>query len=187
MIARYILKMLPYMLCSLPAIIIFRVIRIRIMKRKSISPSPWHEAGAIVFLLFLVGLASLTVLSEIGNFAGINFRRINVIPFKVISETYRAVFVDRRIDYFIINFLGNIVMFMPIGFFLPLLWRVTFKRTLLIGFSISLLIELCQLFLARGSDIDDLWINTLGTAAGYAVFILLKKPLPGVAKFKIHL
>ena len=69
-----------------------------------------------------------------------------------------------------INFLGNIIMFMPIGFCIPLLWNLSNKKIILIGFYISFSIEFCQLFLARGTDIDDLILNTLGTILGLLVF-----------------
>ena len=64
--------------------------------------------------------------------------------------------------YFLINFLGNIIMFMPFGLFIPYLWGISGKKTILIGFSSSLFIEFCQLFLSRGTDVDDLILNTLG-------------------------
>jgi len=74
----------------------------------------------ITFVLFLVGLASQTILSEfeftkngIGIIGGAMAYRVNLIPFKVLSETYAAVFRNQDINYFIINFLGNLVMFMP--------------------------------------------------------------------------
>ena len=49
---------------------------------------------------------------------------INLIPFKVIFDTYREVIQNGYINYFIINFLGNIIMFIPIGFFVALLWNL---------------------------------------------------------------
>ena len=33
----------------------------------------------------------------------------------------------------------------------------------------------CQLPLDRGTDIDDLWLNTLGAALGYLVFLLCRR------------
>jgi glycopeptide antibiotics resistance protein len=106
--------------------------------------------------------------------------RYNLIPFLVFKETYQAVFVDHCFSYFIINFLGNIMIFIPIGFFIPLLWHKmrSLGKTVLCGFIISLFIELIQFPLYRGTDIDDLWLNTLGVLVGYFVFILVKKIIP---------
>ena len=39
----------------------------------------------------------------------------------------------------------------------------------------SLCIELLQLPQARGTDIDDLWLNVIGAFIGYWAYILLKK------------
>lgn len=71
------------------------------------------------------------------------------------------------------NFLGNVVGFMPFGMILPLISRnargfffITFS-----GFTLSLCVEVTQLMTKLGSfDVDDLIMNTLGTAAGYLIF-----------------
>ncbi|GCF92167.1 antibiotic resistance protein VanZ [Enterococcus florum] len=71
----------------------------------------------------------------------------------------------------------NSVMFMPLGFLLPLIWQ-RFRRlhyTLLLGASFSLGIELLQLFNRRVTDVDDLLMNTLGTLAGYLIWVLWQK------------
>ena len=63
----------------------------------------------------------------------------------------------------------NIIMFMPLGFLLPLIW-VNFRRcsvVALTGLGFSALIEFLQLFNDRISDVDDLIMNTFGACAGY--------------------
>ena len=40
------------------------------------------------------------------------------------------------------------------------------------GFGFSLLIEVFQLFNTRLSDVDDLIMNSLGTAVGFAIWML---------------
>jgi len=59
-----------------------------------------------------------------------------------------------------------------------LLWRKSRKNVLITAFLCSLAIELCQLPQARGTDIDDIWLNTLGAFIGYTVWRLLDKKLP---------
>lgn len=66
-------------------------------------------------------------------------------------------------------------MFIPIGFFVALLWNLKDKNIILIGFVISLFIEFCQLLISRGTDIDDLILNTLGTIVGLLIYKLLSK------------
>lgn len=83
----------------------------------------------------------------------------------------------------LINFPGNIIMFMPIGFFVGLLsdkprwWKGTFC-----AFSLSLFIETAQIFVARGTDIDDLILNTLGGLMGHGLFLLLHRAAPGLVE-----
>ena len=78
------------------------------------------------------------------------------------------------------DLLLNIVFFMPLGLFLPLimkkpaLWRVT-----LIGFIFTVLVEASQLFTNHQSDINDVIANTLGAFAGYLVYLAVKKLFPG--------
>ncbi len=64
-------------------------------------------------------------------------------------------------------------MFIPFGFIIPLLWNISNKKVIIIGFSISLFIEIMQLFLSRGTDIDDLILNTIGVLFGLIIFKLL--------------
>ena len=70
----------------------------------------------------------------------------------------------------------NVIMFMPLGFLLPLIWRRYRKmgRTVLTGFCMSLSIELLQLFCLRVTDVDDLTMNTLGTAVGFCCWIVFR-------------
>ena len=135
----------------------------------------------LVFTLYVAGLASQTILPDfdlgVDGFRVVvnDTHRTNMIPFKVLFETYEQVFLQRNIYYFLINFLGNIVMFAPIGLFLPLLWGLSGKKTLLLGFASSLLIEICQLFLIRGTDIDDLILNTTGVLLGLLLLGFIPK------------
>ena len=60
-----------------------------------------------------------------------------------------------------------------------LLWKgESLKKAGLAGFFFSLTVEICQLPQARGTDIDDLWLNTLGAILGYGVFGLMKRYRP---------
>ncbi len=73
------------------------------------------------------------------------------------------------------NFL-NIIFFLPVGLFLPILWT-RFKKflpTVFYGFLFSLFIECSQLFtLYRVSDVNDLVMNTLGTIGGWVIWKII--------------
>jgi len=71
--------------------------------------------------------------------------------------------------------LGNIGMFIPIGFFSALLWRNgRWWKSALIGFLISFLVEFVQFFIGRSTDIDDIILNTTGALLGYWCYFILK-------------
>jgi len=180
LIIKYVLNMIPYMVISLP---IYLVMRFIIFKIKNQKINWYHEIGLLLFVLFIVGLASQTIIPKfefgINGFGMVKngVHKTNLIPFKVLFETYTEVFVNDYLNYFLINFLGNIIMFMPIGFFLPLLWNLSNPKIIIIGFCSSLFIEICQLFLTRGTDIDDLILNTIGVGLGLLVYKILYKKL----------
>lgn len=78
---------------------------------------------------------------------------------------------------YIVNTLLNILLFMPLGFLMPVIWNGyrSMKKTVLFGFGLSVMIEMLQMFTFRLTDIDDLIFNTIGAAAGYYIYILFLK------------
>ena len=179
----YIANCIPYMLCAIPIIVLIRIFCITRLKKKGIQANWLHEVGILLFFMFAVGVASQTMIPKL-EFGIVSsgivnrnlFGEINLILGKVFVDTYRECFVNHYPLYFVINFVGNICLFLPIGFGIPLLWKnISAKRVILIGLLSSLCIELCQFPQARGTDIDDLWINTLGVIIGYAIYCLFAK------------
>ncbi|MGM0339557.1 VanZ family protein [Candidatus Enterococcus murrayae] len=71
----------------------------------------------------------------------------------------------------------NIIMFTPLGFLLPLIWKQCRRLgfVVLLGCEFSLMIEFLQLFNRRATDIDDLLMNTLGAFIGFFLWKLSKK------------
>ena len=71
---------------------------------------------------------------------------------------------------------GNVALFVPLGFLLPLLapWFDRRRRTVTAGLALSAAIELSQLAFpgVRRADVNDLLLNTLGTAVGFAAYRL---------------
>lgn len=171
----YLISMLKYMLLTFPALFGGRLL---LGKKEKIN---WYrEIVFWLFVTFLVGLASQTIIPEIKFDKGFYINdtgtgNINLIPLKGLIITYVEVFHFNYLDYFLINFVGNIIIFIPVGFTLSLLWNLKAKKIILIGFLISLYIEICQLFLNRGTDVDDLILNTIGTIVGLVIYKLLNK------------
>lgn len=192
----YISNALPYMLCAIPVFVIVRAIWVVYSKRNGRKTNWLREVALLLFTVFCVGLASQTVIPklEFGTSTGaiVNWSlasRYNLIPGMVFIDTYRECVQHGYWLYFVINFVGNIVLFIPIGFGCALLWKgITGKRAALIGFLTSLFIELCQLPQARGTDVDDLWLNVLGVMLGYWLYKRMERNSSAkktFAKFKV--
>ncbi|WP_240647636.1 VanZ family protein [Paenibacillus nanensis] len=98
----------------------------------------------------------------------------NLVPFDTIERyvVYRDHF---NFDTWFKNLFGNLVLFIPIGMFLPLL-NTRYKRShMLVAACICLIgaVELMQMLLKVGSfDIDDIILNTAGAWIG----LLLTRP-----------
>lgn len=78
----------------------------------------------------------------------------------------------------LLNLVGNISMFVPLGIVWPAVFKKldTHGKVIAAGVGVSLTIELLQLaFFDRASDIDDLILNSLGYLLGYGIYLLVKK------------
>lgn len=101
--------------------------------------------------------------------------RYNITMFQEIMRYYNLGMRTNNWNLFVLNVIGNIVVFMPIGMFLPSLFsrcRNIFYTTIL-TLEISLCVELVQLLTKVGSfDVDDLLLNTLGGICGYIIYMI---------------
>lgn len=72
------------------------------------------------------------------------------------------------------NLLGNIVIFLPLGFFIPMASKYrSFFTTTIYSLLLSFIVETFQLVTRVGSfDVDDLLLNTIGGVLGYIVFCI---------------
>lgn len=121
-------------------------------------------------LLMSLYLAAVDAVVGLPSLLYIRFdQNINLVPFAYMFSDYK-------------NSLLNVLLFVPLGFFLPVLWRRfrSFLRTTLFGLCFSLSIELLQLLTFRATDINDLMTNTLGTVLGWCLGRLLLKLFPSI-------
>lgn len=94
---------------------------------------------------------------------------INLIPIVHLFDLY---------DGWLINILGNIAIFIPVGLAWPFCFRRldTLGKTVLAGGGFSLFIEITQLpFHSRCSDVDDLILNTTGVFVGAVIYFSVKR------------
>lgn len=108
-------------------------------------------------------------------------QNVNLVPFHTI-RLYLYVFRDSDLDHLIphavVNLVGNVVMFIPLGAFLyPEFsegWKVF--KVLLTTFMVICLVELAQLVTLAGScDVDDLLLNLGGSLLGCLVYRIFSK------------
>ena len=93
---------------------------------------------------------------------------INMIPVVHLFDVY---------DGWLINIIGNVSMFIPVGIVWPCCFKKldTLGKAVLAGGGLSLFIEITQLpFYDRCSDIDDLILNTTGVLIGALIFFGVK-------------
>lgn len=182
----FIKAMLPTIRSAIPIYVIGRFMFYIIMKRRGFKTNFRHELLLLIFVLFMAGLASQTVISQIPIQDGIaesGELRVNLTPFHKLTEIQTALQYN-NVNYVLIEVIGNIAMFAVIGFLLPLLWSefASLKNIVLISFTISAVIETTQLFLPRATDVDDLIMNTVGGVIGYMIYRIGKRILPNVMK-----
>ncbi len=131
----------------------------------------------LCFLLF-AGCAFIVLFATIllGVYDGITFRpaqqTINVIPFDWVREPW-----EMGTSKMITQLISNIIMFVPIGFFIPIVFAKarSFLKTALWIFVFTFFIEAFQYFTGRSADIDDIILNLSGGMLGHALFTLLSR------------
>lgn len=93
---------------------------------------------------------------------------INLIPIVHLFDVY---------DGWLINIIGNVTMFIPVGLVWPLCFKKldTVGKTVLAAAGFPLFIEITQLpFYDRCSDVDDLILNTAGIFIGALIYFGIK-------------
>lgn len=130
---------------------------------------------ALLYFLFASYLAAVYHLTGLPTVLFLTFDvNLNLVPTALFTKE-------------LVLSLLNVAMFVPLGFFLPLLWKKyrRLKNTLLFGVGATVFIELAQLFTYRATDINDVITNTAGALLGYLLFLLAHKLRPvGIAPAK---
>lgn len=111
----------------------------------------------VIYILLLFGLVTNTDVQSFSN---------NFIPFKEILR-YKV-----QSNQFMWNVIGNIVIFIPFGYFISLyLSSKKINKPFLITAITSLTIECVQMFIGRSFDIDDILLNCIGGCVGFLLYI----------------
>ena len=134
----------------------------------------FRAVGKVLFLLYVVFLIYFLFLAEWYGRTGVSEEyRYNLELFR---EIKRFIIYREQLGTFavFVNLAGNILIFVPYGFFISVASRARgFFKTLFFSMGLSLCVEIIQLFTRVGSfDVDDILLNTIGGVLGYIVFLI---------------
>ena len=119
-----------------------------------------HITTAFIFCYYLIGILTMTGIGKLKAFEP----TLVLVPFRDM--------ISGPIDTIL-----NIILFVPLGFFLPLLYKKYghIGSVALVSFLLSLSIEIVQMFDRGATDINDLITNTVGACLGFFIYQLLCK------------
>ena len=162
---------------ALPMLIIFIVVisavRIYSLKNSSKKLILHNEILNLFFIIYILLLFELLTGTE--NTLGSGF---NIIPFQ---EIFRYEIGSKM---FLFNVLGNILIFVPFGYFVSRyikaknVWQIV-----LLSIITSATVETVQLRIGRSFDIDDIFLNLIGGILGYFLYISLDAIINHLPKF----
>lgn len=150
-----------------------------------------REIVMAAFALFMWGLLTLTfrnglefLKSQTPAQAWHRLREglgVNLMPFHTIRTYLRHA---GNVNILRVNIVGNIVMFVPWGLGLPLLWKKYQSpwKVAALALALPLVIEFVQIFVGRTVDVDDVILNFAGGLLGGLVYWILRAVCPGVNK-----
>lgn len=185
-------SVLGYFLQALPiaclAGVIYLVVMLYILKKKKKTQIKLlHEIPRFIFVCYLTGLISLIVLPANfwlffydGIFLGqweemgqvFQFGEVNLVP-SIIKYLNGELLIGSWVKTMLIF---NIAMFIPLGFFLPLVTKIKNRKSILLtAIVVPICFEVLQLFFGRSFDADDLICNFIGIIIGAAVAAVISK------------
>ena len=175
MIAKEVIKeMLPSMWPLLTFVSVV-AISMRIAFLRGSKKFVFHrELMALIFIIYILCLYYVVTAQDI------NYGGINLIPFK---EMFRYEIGSYK---FMKNIVGNILLFIPYGFFSSYyLENRKIGTNVFICLIATLCIETIQYYIGRVFDIDDIILNVLGGFIGCLIYVALtaiKSKLPRFMK-----
>jgi len=174
---------LLFMIISCPLIYIAGLI---LVKKLNYTKKILKINLIVYFIIYTITLITLTLFDEIFGRQGLviaNWNKelfsiylkhsFNIVPFRTINlfiNGYIKGYVSFR-DFFI-NIFGNLVVLMPLGMFIPLMFNKInkFYKFLILMIILVVVIELLQFITLSGScDIDDLILNVMGASIMYFI------------------
>lgn len=157
----------PMIIIFTVVIISMRIVYLITHKEKFIF---YKEMSLLAFLLYAL------LLFYVVTFQDVNYGTNNFIPFK---EIFRYEFGSK---VFMHNIIGNIILFIPFGYFVSHIMKTRNPFPMfIISIITSCTIEFTQLKIGRTFDVDDIILNLMGCIFGYIIYLFidtLEKKLP---------
>ena len=154
--------------------VILATLRISYILKNKLRFCFYEEMFKLAFMIYVIGLFYLV------TFQDVSWSSSNFIPFK---EIFRYEIFS---DMFFKNVIGNMIIFIPYGFFISYFLKLDkSKLIILLSLITSITIEITQFIIGRVFDVDDMLLNLLGGLLGYLMYKLLrdfKDRLPWVFK-----
>lgn len=155
---------------------IFLLIAYLLFIKKENNQKLKKEVTWILFILYIVFLLSTIFYTKLTTgtiYPELNIKS-NIIPFTSIIETLTLLLTKSQGLYYVFNYLIlDIILFIPLGLFLSILFPKTkkIKKLIVICLTISIIKELLQLLLNVGMfNIDDIILNLAGAIISYIIF-----------------
>jgi len=146
-------------------------------KTKKRALKIWNIVLYILFGTYLVFLGWRVFFYAYGNYHRVVSSTINynLVPFRTIDD-YFASYGKIAFSEWFFNLFGNIIAFIPFGFFVITLFgrKLNYLKIILLGIIFSALIEILQLIFHVGClDVDDIILNVVGVAIGVVIFKII--------------
>ena len=152
----------PMIIISVVIMVSFRLCYILKNREKMVI---YKELLMLSFAIYILCLFQVVTFQDNTSWATNNF-----IPFK---EILRYNMTSRL---FFKNVVGNMLLFLPFGFFISYYLKNTKPfLTLLLTVIASVSIEVVQMSIGRVFDVDDIILNVCGGMIGYFLYYLLIK------------
>ena len=149
---------------ALSAIVLIAIRLTYLLKTKS-KINFGNEMMMLTFIVYILCLFQIVTSQDVSSVHG-----INVTLFKELTR-YQ---IGTKLFYR--NIVGNIIMFIPFGFFTSYYLKLNKKRTIFyLSLIVSVVIELIQLKIGRAFDVDDIILNMSGSLTGYFLYRLMDK------------
>ena len=158
----------PIVTVSVIAIISLRITYLIKYKPKFVL---YEEILTLIFIIYILMFFQIVTYQDVISYGN------NFIPFKELTR-YQ---IGSKLFYK--NIIGNILLFMPYGFFVSYYLRLDKKRIAgLLILIVSISIETVQLLIGRCFDVDDILLNLVGGMLGYCLYKILDKVTENMSK-----